>query len=188
MSGSSSIAGLPSPRPPFIRVVQAFLWIGCVSFGGGRTAYFQDELVVRRRWLTNEEFLEAVALAQVLPGPTIGNLAAHLGQRFGGALGAILAVSCLTIPGGLMILALGWLYFQGMPTTVTVPVGRGVSAASVGLAIASVLRLREGARGVGGVAIAALVFGLFGPLHWPIHWVLVASLPPAVGLAWRARG
>jgi hypothetical protein len=74
-----------------------------------------------------------------------------------------------------------------MPATIIVPLGRGVSAASVGLAIAAVIRLREGARGLGAYLIAGLVFGLFGPLHWPIHWVLVASLPPAFGLAWRSR-
>jgi len=187
MSGFLSPEAVPGPRPSLVRVVQAFLWIGCVSFGGGRTAYFQDELVVRRRWLTNEEFLEAVALAQLLPGPTVGNLAAYLGQRLAGARGAVLAMACLTVPGGLMILALGWLYFQGMPPTITAPLGRGVSAASVGLAIAAVIRLRGGARDLGAYLIAGLVFGLFGPLHWPIHWVLAATLPPAFGLAWRSR-
>jgi chromate transporter len=180
-------ADLPRARPSLGRIFQAFLWIGCASFGGGRTTYFQDELVVRRGWFTNEEFLEAVALAQVLPGPTVGNLAANLGQRLGGSLGAIVAVLCLTVPGGLAILALAWLYFRGMPASLTGPLGRGVSAASAGLAAAAVIRLRGGVRGFGGTAIAALVFGLFGPLHWPIHWVLLAAVPPAFLLAWRAR-
>ena len=175
------------PRPPLVAVMRAFLWIGFVSYGAGRTAYFQDELVVRRRWLSNAAFLEAVALAQVLPGPTVGNLAAYLGQQLGGWRGALVAVACLTVPGGLMIVALGWLYFGGLPAAIVGPIGQGVSAASVGLAIAAVLRLREGVRNVGGVAVAGLTFLLFGPLHWPIHWVLVASLPPAFALAWRAR-
>jgi chromate transporter len=186
-SPDSFPADLLRSRPSLVRILQAFLWIGCASFGGGRTTYFQDELVVRRRWITNEEFLEAVAIAQVLPGPTVGNLAAYLGQRLGGTLAAFLAVACLTVPGGLMILALAWLYFRGMPASVTGPLGRGVSAASAGLAVAAIIRLREGVRGFGGMAVAGLVFCLFGPLHWPIHWVLLATLPPACLLAWRAR-
>ncbi len=174
-------------RPPLRDLLRAFLVIGIVSFGGGRIAYFEDELITKRRWFTDTEFLEAVALSQLMPGPTVGNLAAYLGQRLAGWPGATLAVACLTVPGGLAILALAWLYFGGMPASLTGPIGRAVSAASVGLALAAVLRLRGGAGGVGGVAIAGLTFLLFGPLHWPIHWVLVACLPPAFGHAWRTR-
>lgn len=176
----------PEPRP-LARVLWAFLLVGLISFGGGRTAYFQDVLVLRRRWFTNEEFLEAIAISQVLPGPTMGNLAAYLGQRLHGWLGAVVAVTCLTVPGGLMILGLAWVYFHGMPAALATPVGRGVSAASLGLAVASVLRLRGGAGGAAGYAIAALTFVLFGPLGWPIHFVLLAGLPPALVVAWWAR-
>jgi chromate transporter len=176
-----------SPCPSLPEFVRAFAWIGAISFGGGRTAYFQDELVTRRRWLTSTEFLESVALSQMMPGPGIGNLSACLGQRLGGWRGALLAVACLTLPGGLMTLGVAWLYFRGLPATLTTAVGMGVSAASVGLALGSVLRLRSGIRDLGGYAIAGLTFLLFGPLHWPIHWVLLATLPPALVLAWRRR-
>lgn len=168
-------------------MVRAFAWIGLVSFGGGRIAYFQDELVMRRRWLGNDEFLEAVALSQVLPGSTIANLAAYLGERLGSGRGALLAVACLTLPGAAMTLGLAWLYFAGMPAALTRPIGMGVSAAAVGLALATLVRLRAGARGLGGYAVAGLTFLLFGPLHWPIHWVLAAALPPALLLAWAQR-
>jgi chromate transporter len=176
-----------SPRPSLPELVRAFAWIGVISFGGGRAAYFQDELVARRRWLTNEEFLESIALSQMMPGPGIGNLAACLGQRLGGWRGALLAVACLTLPGGAMTLGVAWLYFRGLPAALTGAVGMGVSAASVGLALGSVVRLRAGIRDLGGYGIVAITFVLFGPLHWPIHWVLLACLPPALVLAWRRR-
>jgi len=178
---------VPSPRPALPEFVRAFAWIGLISFGGGRQAYFQDELVERRQWLTSAEFLEAVALTQMLPGPGIGNLSACLGQRLGGWLGAVLAVACLTLPGGLMTLGVAWLYFRGLPATLTAAVGLGVSAASVGLGLGSVFRLRAGIGDPGGYGIAAFTFVLFGLLHWPIHWVLLAALPPALALAWRRR-
>jgi chromate transporter len=178
---------MPPFRPSLRELLRAFLVIGLTSFGGGRTAYFQDALVARRKWLTDDEFLEAVAVSQVLPGPNIGNLAAYLGQRLHGAVGAVLAVLCLTVPGGLAMLGVAWLYFNGMPASVTGPLGGGVSAASAGIAAAAVIRLRGGARGPDGMFVAALTFTLFGPLGWPIHFVLLACLPPSFALAWRRR-
>ena len=174
-------------RPGLSALFRAFLVIGVTSFGGGRTAYFQDALVARRKWVTDEEFLEAVAVSQVLPGPNIGNLAAYLGQRLRGLTGAAIALACLTVPGGLAILGMAWLYFHGMPAEVTEPVGKGVGASAVGLATAAALRLRGGAGGLPGYAVAALTFTLFGPLHWPIVYVLLTCLPPSFAIAWVRR-
>jgi chromate transporter len=178
--------GAAPVRPALAELVRAFLWVGLVSFGGGRAAYFQDALVLRRAWVDHEAFLEALGLAQVLPGPTLVNLAAILGYRLRGWRGAVAGVACVVAPGAVMILALAALYFGGMPAAVTGPAGRGVSAASVGIAAAAVIRLRGGVRDLGGYLVAGLAFVLFGLLHWPIHWVLAASLPPALALAWRA--
>ena len=54
-------------------LTRVFAWIGLISIGGGRAAYFHDALVVRRRWLTHEEFLQGLTLSQILPGPTVTN-------------------------------------------------------------------------------------------------------------------
>jgi len=195
VSDTASLAKLPAmaaraeqPRPSLWELFKAFLTIGVTSFGGGRSAYFQDALVTRRGWVTEEEFLEAIAVSQVLPGPNIGNLAAYLGQRLRGLPGAVIAVACLIVPGGLAILALAWLYFNGMPASIAEPVGKGVSAAAVGLAMAAVIRLRGGAGGWPGYVIAGFTFILFGPLEWPIFLVLAVAIPPSFAIAWmRAR-
>jgi chromate transporter len=167
----------PADEPTLHGLFREFLLIGATSLGGGRSTYFQDAFVRRRKWITDEEFLEAVAVSQILPGPNIGNLAAYLGQRLGGALGAAIAVVCLTLPGAISILAVAWLYFNGMPASVTEPIGRGVSAAAVGLAAAAVWRLRGGAGNPLAYAVTAVTFILFGPLHWPILAVLGTCLP-----------
>ncbi|HEY5477695.1 MAG TPA: chromate transporter [Tepidiformaceae bacterium] len=171
-------------QPTLFALFKAFLIIGVTSFGGGRAAYFQDALVTRRKWITDEEFLEAVAVSQVLPGPNIGNLSAYLGQRLRGWRGAVIAMLCLTVPGGLAIVAMAWLYFNGMPASITGPVGKGVAAAAAGLAAAAVVRLRGGTGGAGGWAVAGLTFVLFGPLGWPILLVLAVCLPPSFAVAW----
>ncbi len=182
-----SLQSSPPLRPPLREFLREFLLIGATSLGGGRAAYFQDALVKRRRWLSDDEFLEAVAISQILPGPNIGNLAAYLGQRLRGGQGAILAVLCLIVPGAAAILALAWLYFGGMPAAITGPIGRGVSAASVGIAAAAVWRLRGGAGSALGYAVTVLAFVLFGPFGLPIVVVLAVCLPPSFLVAWRAR-
>jgi chromate transporter len=177
----------PARRPPLREFFREFLLIGATSFGGGRAAYFQDALVKRRRWLTDDEFLEAVAVSQVLPGPNIGNLAAYLGQRMWGGRGAVLAVLCLTVPGALSILALGWLYFNGMPASIAEPVGKGVAAAAAGLSAAAVWRLRGGASKPASYVVVGATFVLFGPLGWPIYIVLALMVPisAVIALRWR---
>ena len=168
-------------------MLRSFLVIGATSFGGGRTTYFQDELVQRRKWVSNEELLEAVAVSQVLPGPNIGNLGAYLGQRLRGATGALLGLICLIAPGGISIVLVAWLYWHGMPASVTEPIGAGVAAASAGLATAALVRLRGGIGGAPGVPLAILTFVLFGLVRLPIYLVLALCLPPSFAVAWMRR-
>lgn len=168
-------------------MLRSFGLIGAISFGGGRAAYFHDELVRRRGWISDEEFLEAVAVSQVMPGPNIGNLAAYLGQRLHGATGAALAVLCLVAPGAVTIVALAWLYFNGMPASLTEPVGTGVAASAAGLAAAALARLRGGLGGARGAPVAALTFVLFGPLGCPIYLVLGICIPVSLVLAMASR-
>jgi chromate transporter len=174
-------------RPPFLEAAREFLLVGVTSFGGGRSAYFQDAFVKRRKWLTDEEFLEAVAVSQILPGPNIGNLAAYLGQRMRGAAGAVTAVLCLTVPGATAILALAWLYYHGMPASVSEPIGKGVSATSAGLAAASVWRLRKGAPHLAAYGVAGLTFLLFGPMGWSIFIVLALMVPLSLAVVVAMR-
>ncbi len=75
------------PRIPMPRLAAVFAWIGVTSIGGGRSAYVYEVLVERRRWLTAEEFMPGFALCQLLPGPTISNLAVFLGHKLHGAWG-----------------------------------------------------------------------------------------------------
>ena len=91
----------------------AFAWIGLTSVGGGRHAFLFDALVVRRRWVTNEEFVQDLTLSQVLPGPTFSNIAVALGFRLGGWRGALWGGVALVLPGALILLALSALYFRG---------------------------------------------------------------------------
>ena len=156
-------------------LTRVFGWIGLISIGGGRAAYFHDALVVRRRWLTHEEFLQGLTLSQILPGPTVSNLTVALGHRLRGAAGAACAALAVLLPGALVLLALSALYFgRGVPPGVGV-VLRGMGAAVVGFVFVTTMRLARGAlRGRGATWIAAVAFLAVGPLR--VNTLLVILL------------
>lgn len=164
--------------PTLTALLRAFGWIGLTSIGQGRVSYFYDELVRKRRWLNEREFLEGSSISSVLPGPNVSNMSVYFGQHLGGVFGALIASAAIITPGALMILALGILYFHGLPASITAPVGRGIGAAAVGLVAATVWRtgapvLRTRPGGV----IAALTFLLFGVAGLNIFVVLLLMIP-----------
>lgn len=83
------------------------LRIGALSFGsGGRALLFRDAVVDEKKWLSADEFQEALTVTQVLPGPNLGNLAAYLGYRFCGLGGAVGGLVALAAPGALLLIAI----------------------------------------------------------------------------------
>lgn len=166
-------------------VAAAFLWIGITSFGGGRALYFHEELVRRRQWLRESEFLEGLALCQLLPGPNIANLAVYLGQRLHGPIGALVAALGLIVPGALLMLLLSALYFAGMRFEGTEDLFRGSGAAAVALVLTTIARVApQGMQARGSWLIAPLVVVGLAFLHLDMALVV----PPAAALSvWLNR-
>jgi chromate transporter len=163
-------------RPSLARLTAVFGWIGLASLGGGRSAYFHDALVVRLRWLRDEEFLQDLAVSQVMPGPNFSNLAVALGHRLRGYPGAACALVALVLPGGLLFLALAISLREGVaPGAAHVLAGMG--AAVVGLILVMTWRiLRVGLRGRVGVLLAAGTFLAVGPLRLPTYVGIAAMI------------
>jgi chromate transporter len=144
------------------RLFKAFAWIGLTGLGGGRIAYLYDDLVERRRWLTQEEFLPGFALSQLLPGPTLSNLSIILGSRLKGSTGAVLALLGTLLPGLLVVLLLSAVYFGHGMTPDLAAVLRGMGAAVAGFVTVVTGRMARAAfRGVAvrgaGIAVATFV-------------------------------
>jgi chromate transporter len=93
-----------TPRITLLDLAATFAQIGFSSIGGA-AAPLRHGIVVRRRWLDENEFSETFGVCQALPGATGGNVAIVIGQRFGGWLGSLVALGAFTIPT--MILAIG---------------------------------------------------------------------------------
>ncbi len=156
---------------------------------GGVLPWAQRTLVEEERWLTNHEFVELLALAQVLPGPNIGNLALMIGDRFFGLRGALTALAGMFAAPLAIVLALAILYsgFADQPQVAAAL--RGMGAVSAGLIAAMALKLVQ-ARSPDRIAwlMLAATFVLVGLLRWPLVWVMLGLGSLSVLLAWRRSG
>ncbi len=109
----------PSLSARLIELAQLFLKLGLIGFGGPQAhiAMINDEAVVRRGWFTQEQFLEGVAICEMLPGPASTQMGIYTGYVRAGQLGALVAGICFILPAFLIVLTLSWAYFrfQGIP-------------------------------------------------------------------------
>jgi chromate transporter len=102
-----------SPFSPALReVIGLFLRLGFTAFGGpaAHVALMHDEVVIRRGWVTDQEFLDLLGATNLIPGPNSTEMAIHLGFRRAGWPGLIAGGLCFAGPAILIVLALAWVY------------------------------------------------------------------------------
>lgn len=99
----------------------SFLKIGLTGFGGGLAvlSHIRQIVVQERRWLSEHDFIEALALGQSLPGTSAGNAVTYIGFRLRGWRGASVSLAAFILPSMLMMIALAILYdrFRALPNT-----------------------------------------------------------------------
>lgn len=111
----------PGDRPAtsLSDVIRLFLRLGLTAFGGpaAHIAMMRDEVVRRRKWLTDQEFLDLVGATNLIPGPNSTEMAIHVGYRQAGRAGLIAAGAAFILPATLIVLILSWAYmrFGGTP-------------------------------------------------------------------------
>jgi len=184
-------------RVSLLRLIAVFTWTGLSSLGGGRSAYFHDALVRRRGFIRHDEFVQDFTLSQVLPGPNFSNLAVALGYRLAGVAGGVWGLLAIVLPGALILLGAGVLYFRGAFSPSATLLIRGLSAAVVGLVLVTTLRIIFGSRrGLGSrrgrgslrggraVVVAALTFAAVGPLRLPTVGVVLVMAAVSLWLHW----
>jgi len=120
-------------KPSLWEIFFQFLIIGAVSFGGGIVAYEKILLTEKKRWLTDDEFMAALAISQTMPGLNAVNLAVLAGDRLRGSLGALSAAIGLLIPGCAFVMAVGLVYIQSQDHPMADQLLTGVAAAATGL-------------------------------------------------------
>ncbi|MBI3531339.1 MAG: chromate transporter [Curvibacter sp. PD_MW3] len=157
---------------------------------GGVLAVAQRELVERKRWMTNEEFVEEWAVAQIMPGPNVINLCIMIGGRYFGLRGALAALAGMLLAPMLIVLLLALIYAQYANHPGVVGALRGMGAVAAGLIAATGLKLlpalRKNALGLGTcLALSALCFVAVALLRWPLAYVLLGLGSIACVLTYR---
>ena len=174
-----------SPRDLFV----SFTWLALQGFGGV-LAIVQREMVEKKQWLTNEEFIEDWAVAQVLPGPNVINLALMIGDRYFGLRGAMAAVAGMLAVPLVVILVLALLYanFAGNPQVAGALRGMGAVAggliAATGIKLIPALRKHPLGFGVC-LGFVAVVFAAIAIARIPLGWVLLVVGGVACAWTWR---
>ena len=190
-TGPHSLLDDESPRQPASpgEIFRVFTRLALKGFGGV-LPIVQHELVERERWLTREQFLELLAVAQVLPGPNVVNLSLMFGDRAFGWRGGLAALGGMLLAPLGVVLALAVAYAHYAQHPVVAGVLRGMGAVAAGLIMSTGIKLLPALRrNVLGPALAfgfvAVMFACIALLRVPLPWMLGGLGAVAFVLAWR---
>ena len=186
-----SILDDESPRAPRSpgEIFFVFTRLALQGFGGV-LPIAQRELVERERWLTREQFVELLAVSQVLPGPNVVNLSLMFGDRAFGWRGGLAALGGMILAPWCVVIALTVLYLHYAQHPVVAGVLRGMGAVAAGLIFSTGLKLlpalRKNVLGASvAFALAALMFVCIALLRVPLVWALAGLGGLACAAAWR---
>lgn len=112
-----------------------FLWLGTFGFGGpiALIGHMQRDLVLKKQWITEEEYLEGLALAKLCPGPLASQLAIYLGWLRFKVLGATLVAVAFTLPAFLIVLSLAifYVHYGSLPWIQSILYGIGAAVIAI---------------------------------------------------------
>jgi chromate transporter len=154
----------PSHAGSLSEVAALFLKLGFVAFGGpaAHIALMRDEVVTRRRWVTEQQFLDLLGASNLIPGPTSTELAIYLGYARAGWRGLVLAGTLFILPAALISLALAWVYVRYGSTPEAVWLLYGIKPVIIAVVVQAIWALaRTAVKGWLLAAIGALVLGLY---------------------------
>ncbi|MBD11485.1 chromate efflux transporter [uncultured Roseovarius sp.] len=174
--------------PPLALIFRSFARIGLLSFGGpaAQISMMHEELVERRGWLSEQQFLGALSFCMLLPGPEAMQLCTYAGWRLRGVLGGLIAGLLFVLPGAAVILALGLGYATYGDLPMVQAVFLGVKAAVVVIVLQALLKLAQRAlKGRASWVLAGLGFVAMFFLSVPFPLIIAAA---GVWGAWSTRG
>jgi chromate transporter len=184
MSDSSA---KPAPyQPTLSELFLGFVQVSISGFGGA-LPWARRMIVEQRKWMSAEEFNETFSLSQFLPGPNLVNFCVVFGSRFGGAVGAAVALAGLLGPPLIIVTVLAVLYARYGDIAVLSRILGGIASAAAGLLMANVVKMAEPIfrkRWNFAPLVAISGFICVALMQWPLPWVFAFLAPVSVALAW----
>jgi chromate transporter len=171
-------------------IARVFLKLGTIAFGGpaAHLAMMEEEFVRRRQWLTQAEFLDRLATANLIPGPSSTEVAIFVGHLKRGWRGLIVAGCCFLIPAALIVLAIAWAYVRFGSLPKVEGVLSAIKPAVVAIVIQAVVKLgRTGVRTIPLLAIAIVAAALSFLGIGPVLVLVLAGLASAATWAIKNR-
>ncbi len=122
-----------------------FFKIGCFTLGGGYSMIpvIQREVVENKKWISQEDFLDALAITNSLPGPLATNSATYVGYKLAGPIGSLTAVTATALPSFLIILIIATFFSSIRDSLIIQNIFNGVRPAIVGLIFYAVINLSK---------------------------------------------
>ncbi len=178
-------------EPSLASLFAGFVSIGMMAFGGGLAAWTRREVVQKRGWLDDRQFLSGYALSQLVPGATNVNLSVFIGTQLRGVAGALVCFCDLTALPLTIVLILGALYLHSRGHAggawVSTALG-GMGAVAIGLNLGTGIRLaRRNIAGLIPIATTAIVALSIGVAGFSLVHVLMVMMPASLLLAWVTR-
>jgi len=157
-------ANYPPAGLSLLTLGQIFLRIGATAFGGlgAALALVERELVNKRQWLTAADVTEALTYTKLLPGSTVVQVVSYLGYKLGGWSGSAVVTAAFVFPSALLMLVLAAAYVSVTTMPAMRPAINGLTAAVVGILLATTYRLGKANiadRITLGLALASIVAG-----------------------------
>ncbi len=181
MSEPSGKAAVPTEAPAPVSFGEAFwywLKLGFVSFGGpaGQISMMHQELVERRRWISEHRFLHALNYTMVLPGPEAQQLATYIGWLMHGTLGGIMAGTLFVLPSLFILIALTWIYIVFGNVPAVAGVLYGIKPAVTAIVVFAAYRIGSRALKNGVLwALAAAAFVAIFALDVPFPYIVLGA-------------
>lgn len=194
------------PRTSLKELALLFLKIGTIGFGGpaAHIALMREEVVQKRKWVTENEFLDYLGAANLIPGPNSTELAIHIGHKQRGIPGLLVAGSCFILPAMLIVWIIAWGYqkYGGLPEVAGILSGikpviiaivlqaiwglTKTSVKSIPLGVIGALALLLSALGVDEILVLAIA-GVLGILSVQVRGRSALVLIPALILSYALR-
>jgi len=171
-------------------IALVFLKLGTIAFGGpaAHLAMMEEEFGRRRHWITHAEFLDRLATANLIPGPSSTEVAIFVGQMKRGWRGLIVAGCCFIIPAALLVSAIAWAYVRFGSLPKVEGILSAIKPAVVAIVIQALGKLgRTGVRTALLAVIAVLAAGLSALGVSPVLVLVFAGLVSAAALATKNR-
>jgi chromate transporter len=173
------------------QALRFWLKLGLISFGGpaGQIAIMHQELVERRRWISEHRFLHALNYCMVLPGPEAQQLATYLGWLMHGVWGGVCAGALFVLPSLVLLIGLSWVYVVWSATPVVAAIFYGVKPAVVAIVLAAAWRI--GTRALrtpllASIAALAFVLSAVGAVPFPVIVLSAAAMGFVAARYWPA--